>query len=148
MHQDNSSNVIRDAKIFETKETTVDLTELSSEIVAPNSDEIQSVISDTEKAPVVKSTSEKNADKASSNPSNKNNSSTTSPPYAREAIAYSGFVGKVDDIAFSFAKITKESAGHWNYVGSTTYKYIAVGATYANNLWYVSILVSETNVYG
>lgn len=67
---------------------------------------------------------------------------------AREAIGRSGGNYSIDEVANIMATGFKDSAGHWDYVGAAEYGYIAVGATYGNNQWYVTILMSRENTYG
>lgn len=73
----------------------------------------------------------------------------TGEPYytanARSAIAKAQYRGTVDEIAKSFATLARDSAGHWAYVGSADYKYIAVGVTYEGGTWYCAIAVSLEN---
>ena len=64
---------------------------------------------------------------------------------ARSAIAKAQYRGTVDEIAKSFATLARDSAGHWAYVGSSEYKYIAVGVTYSNGTWYCDIAVASEN---
>ena len=66
-------------------------------------------------------------------------------PGAREAIAKAGYAGSVDYVAKSIADLVKNSAGHWAYVGSTEYSYIAVGITYESGMWYCDIAVAREN---
>lgn len=54
----------------------------------------------------------------------------------------------IDRIASCIATGMKNSAGHWSYVGSSRYPYIAVGVTLSDGTWYCCISVSETNQYG
>ena len=74
---------------------------------------------------------------------------------AREAIGQSYTVGSVDEIAKNLADGVHNSSGHWSYVGSSSYSYIAVGVTYGRCSgsstgygWYCCIYVSNTNQYG
>jgi len=67
---------------------------------------------------------------------------------AREAIGRSGGNLPVDGLANLMANGFKNSTGHWRYVGGAAYKYIAVGATFANGEWFICVLMSETNTYG
>ncbi|MCM1508934.1 MAG: hypothetical protein NC177_17640 [Ruminococcus flavefaciens] len=64
---------------------------------------------------------------------------------AREAIAKAGFNGTVDQVAEKLAKLVRDSSGHWAYIGSSEYKYIAVGITYQSGMWYCDIAVAEEN---
>lgn len=73
----------------------------------------------------------------------------TGDPYytvnAREAIAKGGYSGTVDNVAKSLAQLVKNSAGHWSYVGSSEYGYIAVGVTYRSGMWYCDIAMAREN---
>ncbi len=73
----------------------------------------------------------------------------TGEPYyeagAREAIAKGGYVGTVDEVAERLAKLVRNSAGHWAYVGSSEYAYIAVGVTYNSGMWYCDIAMARVN---
>ncbi len=64
---------------------------------------------------------------------------------AREAIVKSGFNGTVDQVAENIAKLVRDSSGHWAYIGSSEYKYIAVGVTYQSGMWYCDIAVATEN---
>lgn len=64
---------------------------------------------------------------------------------AREAIAKGGYVGTVDEVAENLAQLIKNSSGHWNYVGSSDYPYIAVGVTYEGGTWYCDVAVTMEN---
>jgi len=57
--------------------------------------------------------------------------------HSAEAIGRSGSNYTIDEVANIMATGFKNSSGHWDYVGSASYKYIAVGATYGNGQWYV-----------
>ncbi len=73
----------------------------------------------------------------------------TGEPYyesgAREAIAKGGYVGTIDEVAKRLADLVKNSAGHWAYVGSSEYSYIAVGITYECGMWYCDIAMARVN---
>lgn len=73
----------------------------------------------------------------------------TGAPYyesgAKEAIAKGGYVGSVDEVARWLANLVKNSAGHWAYVGSSEYPYIAVGITYDSDMWYCDIAMARVN---
>lgn len=73
----------------------------------------------------------------------------TGEPYytagAREAIAKGGYVGTIDEVAQRLATLVKNSAGHWAYVGSNEYPYIAVGVTYESGMWYCDIAMAREN---
>ena len=64
---------------------------------------------------------------------------------AGEAIAKAGYVGTVDEIAKKFATLTRNSSGHWAYVGDGRYKYIGIGITYESGMWYCDISVAMEN---
>lgn len=64
---------------------------------------------------------------------------------AGEAIAKAGYVGTVDEIAKKFATLTRNSLGHWAYVGDSRYKYIGIGITYESGVWYCDIAVAMEN---
>lgn len=64
---------------------------------------------------------------------------------AGEAIAKAGYVGTVDEIAKKFATLTRNSSGHWAYVGDSRYKYIGIGITYESGMWYCDIAVAMEN---
>lgn len=64
---------------------------------------------------------------------------------AREAIAMAGYIGTVDEVAQSFARLIHDSAGHWRYVGAAEYRYMAVGVTYLDGMWYCDVAVAATN---
>lgn len=74
---------------------------------------------------------------------------STGEPYyranAREAILMAGYVDTVDAVAEKLALLAKNSSGHWNYVGGEEYKYIAIGVTYQNGMWYSNIAVSTVS---
>ena len=73
----------------------------------------------------------------------------TGEPYyeagAREAIAKGGYVGTIDEVAQKLATLVRNSAGHWAYVGSSEYPYIAVGVTYESGMWYCDIAMARVN---
>lgn len=52
--------------------------------------------------------------------------------YSREAIGKGNWFGTADQMAERIASGFRNSAGHWSYVGSSEYSYIAVGITKAN----------------
>lgn len=64
---------------------------------------------------------------------------------AREAIAAGGYVGDIDYVAQQIVLLVKGSQGHWCYVGSSEYPYIAVGITYENGMWYCDIAMAMEN---
>lgn len=70
--------------------------------------------------------------------------------YNREAIAKGNWGGTADEIAQKIATGFKNSASHWQYLGSSEYPYIAVGCTYdpATSTWYCCICISSTNYGG
>lgn len=73
----------------------------------------------------------------------------TDDPYytanAREAIAKTDFGGTVDQVAQYLARMTRNSASHWSYVGGAGYTYMGVGITYEKGVWYCDIAVSSVN---
>lgn len=64
---------------------------------------------------------------------------------AREAIGKGSLFGTIEQTAERIASGFKNSQGHWSYVGSEEYKYIAVGVTCENGFWYCDIAVSTVN---
>lgn len=64
---------------------------------------------------------------------------------AGEAIAKAGYVGTADEIAKKFATLTRNSSGHWAYVGDSRYKHIGIGITYESGVWYCDIAVAMEN---
>lgn len=69
--------------------------------------------------------------------------------YNREAAAKGSWTGTADEIAQKIANGFKNSKGHWAYVGSSEYGYMAVGVTFnpSNSHWYCCVCMSDTN-YG
>ena len=67
--------------------------------------------------------------------------------YNREAIGMGDWFGTAESMSDRIADGFHHSKGHWSYVGSSKYPYIAVGVTKANGKWYVCICMSEKN-YG
>ena len=67
--------------------------------------------------------------------------------YSREAIGMGEWFGTAESMSDRIADGFHHSKGHWSYVGSSKYPYIAVGVTKANGKWYVCICMSEEN-YG
>ena len=68
--------------------------------------------------------------------------------YNREAIGMGDWFGTAESISDRIADGFHHSKGHWSYVGSSKYPYIAVGVTKANGKWYVCIYMSEENYGG
>ena len=68
--------------------------------------------------------------------------------YSREAIGMGEWFGTAESMSDRIADGFHHSKGHWSYVGSSKYPYIAVGVTKANGKWYVCILMSEENYDG
>ena len=68
--------------------------------------------------------------------------------YSREAIGMGDWFGTAESMSVRIADGFHHSKGHWSYVGSSKYPYIAVGVTKANGKWYVCILMSEENYGG
>ena len=67
--------------------------------------------------------------------------------FNREAIGMGEWFGTAESMSDRIADGFHHSKGHWSYVGSSKYPYIAVGVTKANGKWYVCILMSDEN-YG
>ena len=68
--------------------------------------------------------------------------------YNREAIGMGDWFGIAESMSDRIADGFHHSKGHWSYVGSSKYPYIAVGVTKANGKWYVCICMSEENYGG
>ena len=68
--------------------------------------------------------------------------------YSREAIAMGDWFGTAESMSDRIADGFHHSKGHWSYVGSSKYPYIAVGVAKANGKWYVCVLMSEENYGG
>lgn len=68
--------------------------------------------------------------------------------YNREAIGMGEWFGTAESMSDRIADGFHHSKGHWSYVGSSKYPYIAVGVTKANGKWYVCICMSEKNYGG
>lgn len=68
--------------------------------------------------------------------------------FNREAIGMGDWFGTAESISDRIADGFHHSKGHWSYVGSSKYPYIAVGVTKANGKWYVCICMSEENYDG
>ena len=68
--------------------------------------------------------------------------------YNREAIGMGDWFGTAEIMSDRIADGFHHSKGHWSYVGSSRYPYIAVGVTKANGKWYVCICMSEENYGG
>lgn len=68
--------------------------------------------------------------------------------YNREAIGMGDWFGTAESMSDHIADGFYHSKGHWSYVGSSKYPYIAVGVTKANEKWYVCICMSEKNYGG
>lgn len=67
--------------------------------------------------------------------------------YNREAIGMGDWFGTAESMSDRIADGFHHSKGHWAYVGSSEYPYIAVGVTKANGKWYVCVCMSTEN-YG
>ena len=63
----------------------------------------------------------------------------------REAIGKGNWGGTADEIAYSIANGFKNSKGHWSYVGSSKYTYMAVGVMYDGYYWYVCVCMDSEN---
>ena len=68
--------------------------------------------------------------------------------YNREAIGVGEWFGTAESMSDRIADGFHHSKGHWSYVGSSKYPYIAVGVTKANSKWYVCICMSKKNYGG
>ena len=68
--------------------------------------------------------------------------------YSREAIGMGDWFGTAESMSDRIADGFHYSKGHWSYVGSSKYPYIAVGVAKANGKWYVCICMSEENYGG
>lgn len=70
--------------------------------------------------------------------------------YDREAICKGEWFGTADIIAKNIAEGFKNSTKHWEYVGDSKYRYIAVGITYneADKYWYGCVCMSAENYGG
>ena len=68
--------------------------------------------------------------------------------YNREAIGMGDWFGTAESISDRIADGFHHSKGHWAYVGSSEYPYIAVGITKANGKWYVCVCMSAENYGG
>lgn len=64
---------------------------------------------------------------------------------AREAIAKTTLGGTADAVALHIARMARNSADHWRYVGDSEYSFIAVGVTYESGSWYCCIAVAKVN---
>lgn len=64
---------------------------------------------------------------------------------AGEAIAKVGYVGTTDYVASSLAKLIRNSAKHWCYIGAAEYQYIGVGITYESGMWYCDVAMTREN---
>ena len=63
----------------------------------------------------------------------------------REAIGKGNWGGTADDIAYSIVNGFRNSKGHWSYVGSSKYTYMAVGVMYDGYYWYVCVCMDSEN---
>ena len=68
--------------------------------------------------------------------------------FNRKAIGMGDWFGTAESMSDRIADGFHHSKGHWSYVGSSKYPYIAVGVTKANEKWYVCICMSEENYGG
>lgn len=68
--------------------------------------------------------------------------------YNREAIGMGDWFGTAESMSDRIADGFHYSKGHWAYVGSSEYPYIAVGVTKASGKWHVCICMSEKNYGG
>ena len=63
----------------------------------------------------------------------------------REAIGKGNWGGTADEIAYSIANSFRNSKGHWSYVGSSNYTYMAVGVMHDRYYWYVCVCMDSEN---
>ena len=63
----------------------------------------------------------------------------------RKAIGKGNWGGTADEIAYSIANGFRNSKGHWTYVGSPKYTYMAVGLMYDGYYWYVCVCMDSEN---
>lgn len=63
----------------------------------------------------------------------------------REAIGKGNWGGTADEIAYSIANGFRNSKGHWSYVSSSKYTYMAVGVMYDGYYWYVCVCMDSEN---
>ena len=63
----------------------------------------------------------------------------------REAIGKGNWGGTADEIAYYIANGFRNSKGHWSYVGSSKYTYMAVGVMYDGYYWYVCVCMDSEN---
>ena len=68
--------------------------------------------------------------------------------FNREAIGMGDWFGTAESMSDRIADGFHHSKGHWAYVGSSEYPYIAVGVTKSNGKWYVCVCMSEKNYGG
>jgi len=70
--------------------------------------------------------------------------------YDAEACAKGNWSGSAEDIARRIADGFRNSSGHWRYLGSSEYTYMAVGLTYDTHTakWYCCVCVSSKNYGG
>ena len=70
--------------------------------------------------------------------------------YDAEACAKGNWSGSAEDIARKIADGFRNSSGHWRYLGSSEYTYMAVGLTYDTHTakWYCCVCVSSKNYGG
>lgn len=68
--------------------------------------------------------------------------------YSREAIGMGDWFGTAESMSDRIAEGFHHSKGHWSYVGSSEYPYIAVGVTQANGKWYICVCMSAENFGG
>lgn len=70
--------------------------------------------------------------------------------YDAEACAKGNWSGNAEDIARRIADGFRNSSGHWRYLGSSEYTYMAVGLTYDSHTakWYCCVCVSSKNYGG
>ena len=63
----------------------------------------------------------------------------------REALGKGNWVGTVDEIDYSISNGFRNSKGHWSYVSSSKYTYMAVGVLYKGGYWYACVCMDSEN---
>lgn len=64
---------------------------------------------------------------------------------AGEAIAKAGYIGSVEYVSKSLAKLIRNSPEHWCYIGAADYQFIGVGITYESGMWYCDVALTREN---
>ena len=65
--------------------------------------------------------------------------------YSREAIGMGEWFGTAESMSDRIADGFHHSKGHWSYVGSSKYTYMAVGVMYDGYYWYVCVCMDSEN---